>query len=271
MSPAFTFYGVSYKEIEEACRDNNVKAEKRNIPRYCINKDEKERYQSERYQGSMSRSYDLEAGFCCYYTCLPDCSCSPSRRRRGSALDCGGGGGDCGDGDSDCGDAGAVVLVLVIIVAIIAVLIFAAPTVFAVGVVVFDLLLAGIVFLFDILTLGLFHRYLTRTQVFIDTDDDVTIGKIFYDVARKGGLPRAQGFWSEGFIGVRYGAVGTIVGIVVAVVTYFIDPSSNWWYLIPLTIIVVSIALLYTGTYNVKRRREEVMEAIASHFSEKSQ
>lgn len=267
MCPAFTFYGVSHAEIDEICRSNHgVNCEKRDIPRYCINSEEKERYQSEKYGGSMYQSYDLDSGFCCYYVCLPDLMCSPRRSKKRRTSSCDGGGSNCdaGGGD-DCGGAG-ILIVLFAVVAIIALLIALAPAALALTVVVADLFLAGLIFLFDLLTLGIFHRYLTRTRVFIDADED-TMAKIFYDVARFGGLPRVRGFWSEGFTSVRYGAVGTIVGIVVAIITYLLEPSTRWWYMIPVSIIVISIVLLYTGTYNVKKRRQEVMQAVSAHFS----
>lgn len=237
------------------------------MPRYCTDSEEKKRYKDEKYGGTMYQSYDLDSGFCCYYVCLPDFTCAPTRKKRRRTSDCGGGGGDCDcdSNDGDCGGAG-ILIVLFAVVAIIALLIAVAPAAFALGVVVVDLLLAVLVFLFDILTLGIFHRYLTRTRVFIDADED-TIAKIFYDVARIGGLPRTRGFWSEGFTGVRYGAVGTIIGIVVAIITYLLEPSTRWWYMIPASVLIVSVVLIYTGTYNVKKRRQEVMGAISAHFS----
>jgi len=266
--PSLTFHGVKYEEIDRVCQANGISCEKRAIPRYCANKEQKEKHATERYSGTMYSAYDLDAEFCCYYTCIPDCTYS--RRRRST---CGGTSsgcencGDCSDTDSDdCGGAVGVIVLLMVIVAVIAFLILIAPAAVTLAVMGLDLLLAGIVMLFDLLTLGIFHRYLTRTRVFIQTEDDNLLAKIFYEVAMIGGLPRVKGFWSEGFISVRYGAIGTITGIVVAVVTFLIDPNSKWWYLIPVTVIAISILLLYTGTYNVRKRREEVMNAVGKHL-----
>ncbi|MHA2362435.1 MAG: hypothetical protein ACXAC7_00655 [Candidatus Hodarchaeales archaeon] len=269
-----TLYGMSKTDTDELMKKHGIKYQLAEIPGLCQSDEaiteEQERQKmisqapmtTPRPSRGTSGGYyyydDYTTGWCCYY------ACTPSRRYRsyhsqrssscyGGSSDC-----DCNDSGSDSDELGAIV-VLAILVLLIAVLILFAPAIGAAGLVALELFGALLIFGFNILTLGLFRKKLSRTRVRILEADQQKLDMLFDEMLDHGALPKMHGYWSSGFSAVRYGAQFFMVGLIVLVITaFFAGLENKKLYALPGSVIFISISSFVIGYYAINRKVNEI-------------
>lgn len=275
-----TIYGVTKKDLDAILTKNNIQVDKVAMPGLCTPDEMLTQSQARRqeadarsggggggsYSGTGSGSYyynDPAGDYCCYYCCMPrpyygrssGCS-SSSTRTRGSSSDC-----DCSDSGSD-NDAFAIIAVILLLIAVIGVLIFLGPELIAAGVLIINIAISVVLLLFNILTLGIYRDDLSRQRLRILKADQKNLDTFMKDIVAKQGLPRMPGYWSQGFIMMRYGALFTMAGLVIIIGMYFTEVQTGRIYLIPAVIIVGSLLLFFGGNYAKNKKIAEVKRTL---------
>lgn len=273
-----TIYGVSRTEIGELMQKNNVEYEFAEMPKLFkpddALTDDQERHQMLGKQPEIGAGSAVAAGgsggdyyyygdpgmsgFCCYYACLPSGRYHSHHSTRSSSC-CGGTSDcDCNDSGSDSDELGFIIILAILALAVAA-FILLAPTIAVVGVIFIEVILALLIFGFNVITLGLFRKKLSRTRVRIMAAEPQQLDRFFDDLLDKGGLPKMHGYWTSGFKGMRYGAQFFMVGLLVLVLAFlFVGLDFNRIYWIPVGIISLSIVTLIWGNFAIKKKIEEV-------------
>jgi hypothetical protein len=268
----FTVYGVTKGELDELLKKHNIEVDYVDTPGVCKSDEAVSQYEFEEQRNrrtktdssSYGSSYyysDPTANICCYYTCFPrpyGCGSSHYSSGRGHGSNsC-----DCADSDNDSDSLGGLIVILILI-AIIGFLILAAPTIAAVGLVVLDLIMALALLLFNILTLGIYKDDLSRTRIKIRkaTTDDIT--RFTYDLASKKGLPKIPGYWSSGYLFIRYGALFFITGLILLIIALVYQSETKIYYFLPVSVTIMSIGAFIVGHWLINRKVEEVKSMLS--------
>lgn len=270
-----TVYGVTKKELDELLAKHNITADHAEMPGLCT-KDEmisetemrrqeqapqQNKNQNQNYTGSGSSYYyydDPATDLCCYYGCYPRrryyaysgnnaVCCAPSS----SNSNC-----DCNDSGSDSDDFAAIAVILLVIAAI-AILIIFAPTIAAFSLIALEGLMSFAILLFNIVTLGIFRDDLSRNRIRIRHANHDDLNNFLVDVVSKRGLPRMPGYWTQGFIMIRYGAVFLISGVILLVAMFTIG-GVNKYLALPTAIIIISLVGFIVGHFMIRNKVSEV-------------
>ena len=272
-----TIYGVTRKDLDELLAKNNITADHAEMPGLCT-KDEmiteaEIRRQEQSSQKEANRDYsssgssyyyysDPTTDICCYYACYPRrryyaysgsnaVCCSPNS----SNSNC-----DCNDSGSDSDDFAAIAVILLVIAAIALIIIFA-PTIAAFSFILIEGLMSVLLLLFNIVTLGMFRDDLSRNRIRIKYANHDELNNFLLDLVNKRGLPRMPGYWTQGFIMIRYGAVFLMSGIILLIAMFIIGGASRYL-LIPTGIIVISLAGFLLGHYLINNKVSEVRRQV---------
>lgn len=235
-----SIYGLTSEEVEETLNTYDISHERASNPGLCSRK-------SERQPGYTSAGDDLDFFLCLWLSW----SCpSPGCGHPSDGSDC-----DASD------DAGALILTLIVIMFLMMIIIAVAPFVFAAAAFLIDIFIAGAIALFDLLTFGYFRRYLRKTHFHLYTPDPSALENAYLELVAKGGLPKAPGFWTNWYAGVRMGAVLTIGGILMAALILLLG-GGGWLWAIPIGVIALAIFLLGVGTWSIRRRRWGILQRL---------
>lgn len=235
-----SIYGLTPEEVEDTLSTYDIGHERAKNPGLCSRK-------SERQAGYTSAGDDLD-----FFLCLWISGSCPSPGR-GHPSD----GSDCDASD----DAGALILAMIVIMLLMVIIIAVAPFVFAAVALLINIFIAGAIALFDVLTFGLFRRYLRRTHFRLYAPDPSALENAYIELVAKGGLPKAPGFWTNWYAGVRMGAVLTIGGILMAALILLLG-GGGWLWAIPIGIIALAAFLLVFGTWSIRRRRRGILQRL---------
>ena len=271
-----TIYGVTRKDLDELLAKHNITADRAEMPGLCT-KDEMitqseirrqeqtpktpQKGQDRGYSGSGSSYYyysDPTTDLCCYYGCYPRrryyaysgnnaVCCAPSS----SNSSC-----DCNDSGSDSDDFAAFAVILLVIAAIALLIIFA-PTIAAFSLIALEGLMSVILLLFNIVTLGVFRDDLSRNRIRIKHANHDDLNNFLLDVVNKRGLPRMPGYWTQGFIMIRYGAVFLMSGIIL-LIAMFVIGGVNKYLALPTGIIIISLIGFLLGHYFINTKVADV-------------
>ena len=270
-----TIYGVTRKDLDGLLTKHNITVDHAEMPGLCtrdemISQSEMRRQeqapkqgqnQNQNYSGSGSSYYyydDPTTDICCYYGCYP-------RRRyyaySGSNSTCCGSSSsnsncDCNDSGSDSDDLAAIAVILLVIAAI-AILIIFAPTIAAFSLIALEGLMSLIIFLFNIVTLGVFRDDLSRNRIRIRQANPDDLNNFLTEVVNKRGLPRMPGYWTQGFIMIRYGAVFLMTGVILFIAMFAIG-GANKYLALPTAIVVISLVGFLVGHYLINAKVAEV-------------
>lgn len=270
-----TIYGVTKKDLDELLTKHNITADHAEMPGLCT-KDEmitesemrrqeqapqQNKNQNQNYTGSGSSYYyydDPATDLCCYYGCYPRrryyaysgnnaVCCAPSS----SNSNC-----DCNDSGSDSDDFAAIAVILLVIAAI-AILILFAPAIAGFVLVGLEVLISFIILLFNVVTLGIFRADLSRNRIRIKHANHDDLNNFLADVVNKQGLPRMPGYWTQGFIMMRYGAVFLMSGIIVLIAMFAIAGQTKYLAL-PIAMIIISLVGFILGHHLIRSKAGEV-------------
>lgn len=275
-----TIYGVTKKDLDELLTKHNITVDHAEMPGLC-SPDEmltqgELRRQEQTPQSQQSSSTHSSSGgsyyyyndpvddFCCYYACYPrrryraysptaNTACCATNSSN-TNTNC-----DCNDSGSD-NDFAAIFLVIILLIAIIAIIVFFGPSLVAASLVGLELLISGVLLLFNILTLGIYRDDLSRNRIRIRKAAHDDLNNFLIEIVEKKGLPKMPGYWTQGFILLRYGAVFFVVGLITLIGMFFIDISSAKIYLIPAGVIVISLVVFFTGNYLINKKIHEVKQ-----------
>ncbi len=272
-----TIYGVTRKDLDQLLTKHNLTVDHAEMPGLCTKdemisqsemrrqeqtpKQNQNQNQNRNYSGSGSSYYyydDPSTDICCYYGCYPrrryyaysgsnSTCCGPSS----SNSNC-----DCNDSGSDSDDFAAIAVILLVIAAI-ALLIFMGPSIIAFSAIALEGLMSVIILLFNIVTLGVFRDDLSRNRIRIRQANHDDLNNFLLDIVNKRGLPRMPGYWTQGFIMIRYGAVFLMSGIILFIAVIAIG-GINKYLALPTGIIVISLAGFLLGEYLIKTKVAEV-------------
>jgi hypothetical protein len=239
-----SIYGLTPEEVEDTFRTHEISYERAKNPGICSRKSKS----TERQQAGYSNAGDDLDLFFCFFLSW---SCpSPGYGRRGGYSDC--------DADDD---AGALILGIILIMVLMAIIIAVAPFIFAAAAFLIDIFIAGAIGLFDLMTFGLFRKYLRKTHFHLHSPDQAALSNVYMELVAKGGLPKAPGYWTQWYAGVRMGAVLTVGGILTAVLILLLG-GSGWVWGIPIGLIALAIFLLVYGTWSIRRRRRGILQRL---------
>ncbi len=236
-----TVYGLSEEEAEETFKMYDIDHQKTKVPGICARRKKRET--------GYSDAGDATDMILCWYCFGPGCYSPHPRGSRGS------GGSDCDD------DAGALILVIIIMMVLLAIIIAVATLILAGIAFLVDILIAAAVGIFDILTFGKFRRYIRRKRYHLFSADHTALQNAYTEIVARGGLPRAEGFWTNWFIGVRMGAVLTI-GAPITAATILLLNSGGWLWAIPIGLLLLAIFLIAFGTYSIRRQQRHILERL---------
>lgn len=234
-------YGLTPEEVEDTLRTYEISHERAKNPGLCSRK-------SERQAGYTNAGDDLDFFFCLWFSG----SCwSPGPSHHGGGSNC--------EADDE---AGALILAIIIIMLLMVILIAVAPFIFAAAALLIDILIAGAIGLFDLVTFGLFRKYLRRTYFRLHAPNQPALQNAYMELVAKGGLPKAPGFWTQWFAGVRLGAVLTIGGVFLAAAILALG-GGGWHWAIPIGTIALAFFLLGFGTWSIRRRRQIILQRLS--------
>lgn len=262
-----TFYGVGGKELHELLTKHDISYQVAEMPGLCKEDKALNEYQAQQEErkkevgGRTSGGYyhddPYTTGYCAYYCCFPSRRYRSYHSRRsdsacGGSSDC-----DCNDSGSDSDDAAGLVI-LVFLVVLVALLILFAPQIAIVGAIFVEFAISLVLLVFNVITLGLFRKQLSRTRVRIRSASKEKLDDFMRDLISVGGLPRMPGYWTSGFMLVRYGAIFFVLGLVTVTVAYFIPHDTKAIYAIPATVVGLSVLAFGTGYWAIRRKLAEV-------------
>jgi hypothetical protein len=278
-----TIYGVTRKDLDDLLKKNNVIVEHTEMPGLCkqdemLTQAELRRGQqptnsgvSNTYSGSSSSYYynDPVDDFCCYYGCYPRSRYSS----RSSSTVCCVSSSSSSNSDCDCNDSGgesdafAAIIVILLVVAIFSLLVFMGPSLIGVGIVIIDLAMGAILVLFNILTLAIYKDDLSRHRIKIKYAEQDDLNAFLLDLVHKRGVPRMHGYWTQGFIMIRYGAIFLMAGIAVLVTMLFMDLTTQKLFIIPTAMIGLSLLTFIMGHVLINRKISELKVNLKSEMS----
>ena len=274
-----TIYGVTKKDLDGLLQKHNIQVLHVEMPGLCrpdemLTEGEMRRQEQTPAMNSQNTDYsntrssyyyyqDPTTDLCCYYACYPrtryrsystsNTACCASNS---SNTNC-----DCNDTNSDNDDF-AIFAIILLLIAAIGVLIFFGPSIIAAGLVLIEFAISGILLLFNILTLGIYRDDLSRSRIRIQHASHADLNNFLLDILDHHGLPKMPGYWTEGFVLLRYGATFFITGLILLVGMFFIDVSSAKAYIIPAVVIIASLLGFFFGEYLIKRKISEVKQEL---------
>ncbi|MFX0113163.1 MAG: hypothetical protein ACFFB3_01310 [Candidatus Hodarchaeota archaeon] len=236
-----SIYGLKPEEVEDTLRTYKISHKRAKSPGLCSRKSERQE------QGYTSAGDELDFFFCYWLSW----SCpSPGYGRHAGHSNC--------EADDE---AGALILGIILIMVLMVIIIAVAPFIFAAAAFLIDIFIAGAIGLFDLMTFGIFRKYLRKTHFHLHSPDYDALNNVYMELVAKGGLPKAPGYWTHWYAGVRMGAVLTVGGILTAALILLLG-GGGWLWGIPIGLIVLAIFLLGFGTWSIRRRRKGILQRL---------
>ncbi|MFX0090167.1 MAG: hypothetical protein ACFFBD_00275 [Candidatus Hodarchaeota archaeon] len=168
--------------------------------------------------------------------------------------------GDCSAGDCDVpSNAGALVLLILIPLLIIFLIIFLTPFAFSLLTLLWSVLASGCLFIFNIVTFGVFRDYFKRVAIHVDTLPKENLRLSLMEISEKGGVPNIRGVSVIGFFLCRIGAIFTMLGVISAIFVYGLRHFFQWmtqtYYLVPIGMLLIGFFLFVVGALKIRGAR----------------
>jgi hypothetical protein len=202
---------------------------------YCLRRDRYARSKSGRSSSSSSSS--------------SSCDCHPS--------------GDCGDGDCDSGggDALAVLVIFIVVIMLLFFILTYLPEIVILTIGGMELLLAGLLTVFNLVTFGIFRSRFKGTHVdFTDINED-EIRATIREAVIAGGIPlNYRSHWSTmGFTLFRWGAYLFIPSLITIPTFWLLSIQQMRIWAIPIGGFVLSVFLLWLGNLQILRKKRYIL------------
>lgn len=204
--------------------------------------------------------YYLDCGPCYYVNCGPSCTYG-SRSR----SDCSCTGTDDSSSNCDMGDdnaAGGIIAIFAVIALVLLIIIFL-PYVIGAAVIVFNLALAGILALFNVITLGAFKDRFRKTHVNLPDTPREEFEGFIKEVAYQGGVPtNIPGLDTMGFNIFKIGAYFLIPSLFLLPILYFGDVRTAEAYFLSGSILLFSLLLLWIGNLQILNAKNKIKKTL---------
>lgn len=170
---------------------------------------------------------------------------------------------DC-TGGSDCdasSDSAGALIIFILIIAIILLLIIAAPYLITGFFIALDIGLAILLFLFDLITFGIFRKKFKRVLVYFpEPPTETQLQQVIGDAATLGGLPRQfeRQYGTNGFWILRTGAYLLIPSLVATILVLWLQPDSRVLFSVPIVALIFSIFFIWLGNLLISQKARKV-------------